>query len=885
MNEDDFRTTKGFKGYVSKPEITELTPDLLVKGSKNVLVDYASRVISRNGYQLYRQASGAIWRNLVSYYKLDSNSNDSVGSNNGSDTAISYASAGIIGNCATFNGTSKIVKTSVSGFPTGTSARSMNFWVKTTQTALQVLVRYGSLVAGQNFGLLENAGCIYFSGYGNDKQGSIPINDGNWHMVTVTYDGTTVSLYVDKNFDVSFTPTLNTTGTDLYLGTQSGSDYFFTGSLDELAIFSRALSASEISSLYNMGIGFNDLSVISGTGIKSSFDWDTSNGKTFQMRCHTGRLEFDWNGTYNLLKSGLPNSSLEFAKIWDNTEKIDVLLYVLGDTNTYKWSGGVTKLWKSTATTLTKQGVLTSKTTIAFVAGTAGTVAATITDSATNFLNAGFATGDTLYVTGSTANSRNFTIGTVTAGTITLIMSDVLTSESAGPAVTLHNGEPTWASARFLTAGTRKITYKGVDYAYTGGEATDTLTGLSAFPTVTLGDVCWQTVIALANPAAIPAYFKQDLIGVQLNQLILASTKSQEVYGSLLTDYTNFALTSPRVPGDPFEVTMDKACTCIVPIDNAAQTTSSLMFGGGTSEFFKLSFQLSQDNSNEIVRMIKLKTAAGSGLISKDAICPVKNATAYISREPTLDTLGAVENIDGTTNVPLSDLIKNDFDTYDFTNAHVKYWKRAIYIALPVMGIVLIYDLQRKLWQPPQYMPISRFAIISDWLYGHSSVCNETYKLFTGTDDNGVFIPQVARFAYNNGGRRDRIKNLSQYWSDGYISTNGQLNMKLGFGFDAILGSKIMTIMGNDSSTTAQPTGSTLGDAPLGVNPLGGSTPGALSGLNGMSRFWQVDTASNVDYTEFYMEYSMNTLGGQFAIVAHGTNQWDAGTSPVSHKK
>ena len=195
-----------------------------------------------------------------------------------------------------------------------------------------------------------------------------------------------------------------------------------------------------------------------GGSIKSSYEWNTSNGRQFSMRVYDGRLEFDWNNTYNLLKSGFASSNMEFSKIWDNTEKIDVLLSVVGDTNTYKWSGGVTKLWKSTATTLTKQGVLTAKTTIAFVAGTPGTVAATITDSDANFLNAGFAAGDTLYVTGSTANSRNFTIGSVTASTITLIMSDVLVSEAVGPAETIHKGEPTWATARFFTAGTRKIT-------------------------------------------------------------------------------------------------------------------------------------------------------------------------------------------------------------------------------------------------------------------------------------------------------------------------------------------------------------------------------------------------------------------------------------------
>lgn len=715
---------------------------------------------------------------------------------------------------------------------------------------------------------------------------------------------------------------------------------------------------------------FGSAASSNSTGIKSSYEWDTSTAKQFPIRAWGQIIEFYWNSTWNTLKSNLATPYLEFAKIWDNTEKIDVILWVMGDTNTYKWSGGVSKIASSTSTTVTKQGVLSNKTTIAFVAGTPGTVAPTITDSANGFVTAGFAAGDILYITGSPLNSRNFTIGSVIAGIITLIMTDVLVSESAGASITVHNGEPTWSSARFLTtnktignptisnatpavislsahglnigqqisfstsgalptglnvgqiyyiisagfgansfevsatlngaaintssggsgthtlyAYTRQITYLGNNYVYTGGESTDTLTGLTSFPVATPGDPVWQTSITLFNPTSIPSSFKQDLIGVQLNQLILGSTKSQEVYGSLNSDYTNFTLTSPRVPADPFKVTMDNYCTCIVPIDNQAQTTSSLMFGAGTNEFFQLSYQLSQDNANELVRMVKLKTAAGSGLISKGAIGNIKNSVAYISREPALDLLSNVEN----NNVPISDPIKNDFDTYNFTGAHVKYWKRSIYIAIPSSGIVLIYDLMRKLWQPPQTMPIGRLAIIGDWLYGHSSISNETYKLFIGTNDNGNQISQIARFAYNNGGKRDRLKNLSEFWSDGYITPNAELIHTALYGFEGILGNKSFSILGGDNSVTNPIGGSPLGDESLGNNPLGGDNLDPLTGLPGTNstlvRFYQVDTANLLDYPEYFMEYKMNTLDGQFALVGYGSNQVDAATSMVTHTK
>ncbi len=340
-------------------------------------------------------------------------------------------------------------------------------------------------------------------------------------------------------------------------------------------------------------------------------------------------------------------------------------------------------------------------------------------------------------------------------------------------------------------------------------------------------------------------------------------------------------LTSPRAPGDPAKVTMDDYATCIVPLDNIGQTTSSIIFGGGKNEFFQLLYQMAQDNSSELVRMIKFKTANGSGLIAKGAITSIKNSTAYVSREPALDILANVQNSD-KSDLPLSDIIKNDFDNYDFTGAHLKYWKRAIYVALPAEGLVLIYDLMRSLWQPPQTIPVSRLAVIGDWLYGHSSVTNETYKLFDGTNDNGNFINQVARFAYNNGGRRDLLKIMNEVWTDGYITPSGTMNIGVYLGFNGADAIKNFTLAGDDPAIVEKLPSSPMGTEPMGV--LDG-LPFGVNDLPGMVRFWQIDTVPLVDFTEMFMEYSMTTLNARFALVAYGSNMVNGETAPVSHKK
>ena len=73
--------------------------------------------------------------------------------------------------------------------------------------------------------------------------------------------------------------------------------------------------------------------------------------------------------------------------------------------------------------------------TIAFVENTAS--ADTITDTGNGFLVAGFQAGDQLTVAGSASNDGTYTIGSVAAGTITLVARDDLATELAGATVIL----------------------------------------------------------------------------------------------------------------------------------------------------------------------------------------------------------------------------------------------------------------------------------------------------------------------------------------------------------------------------------------------------------------------------------------------------------------
>lgn len=88
-----------------------------------------------------------------------------------------------------------------------------------------------------------------------------------WHHVAGTYDGHIMRLYVNGveigTNSAPEGPINPNSGGSLRIGeiTNFGSGYNFRGSVDELLIFNRSLSASEIFDLYNMSTGFFEFDV------------------------------------------------------------------------------------------------------------------------------------------------------------------------------------------------------------------------------------------------------------------------------------------------------------------------------------------------------------------------------------------------------------------------------------------------------------------------------------------------------------------------------------------------------------------------------------------------------------------------------------------------
>lgn len=622
-----------------------------------------------------------------------------------------------------------------------------------------------------------------------------------------------------------------------------------------------------------------------------SFDWQTNTNTWYSLRFNkAGDLEVYFDGDFHLLKSYPAGTAAEFIDWWDSDELLDLALFVTGGNSIESWSGGITKVASFTDTTITKQGFVEGVT-YAFNDNGANPDTIfqdSITDPTTQgFLVAGFSAGDQINVANSALNDGAYTIASVTDDTITLIASDILETEAAGANLSigwLNNG--TWAESRFLTIGTRKVLINGVEYQYTGGENSGTLTGLTSLEEsespITPGALVFQA-IGTDSPSALADY-EADRIGVINNYVFVGSTKSRIVYISKSSDYTDFSFSTPRLAGEGFSLTLDSVTSGFV-------ASESIMYiSCARDNWYNIQFALSSTTAGgEDITITKEKASPGGAAINQGSIVTIKNAVAFLSFEATVDTLGRVEFIDTPQSVPISDDIRADLEQYDLTGAHGLYWRRNLYYALPAEGLLLIYDMRWQYWQPPQLLPIGRLALIDIngdgnlTLCGHSSVCNETYVLFNGFNDNGATFKVVMAFGYENYGARFTYKTFDEAAEELYMSVNTVVTSEIRYDYKGATDIRQFEIDGSDEAIRFEPRvlGGPLGQVPEGYDPLGS----VQSEFDDLSKYRAIDTTSVEDFFERQRVFTCDSPDQRWEVIAYGENIELSDSLPLSIKR
>ena len=250
----------------------------------------AYKVVSATGTQAYAAtlSSTFVWSDILAtfksgsyasailgngpsfYYRLDESSGSTMADSSGNGRNGTYGSGFTYGIAGALSGDSDTAvepnghlvgtETATAGEPIGASAVTLEGWVRTTSTSQQTLLSYGGTGSGQSLSLMTSTAQTYGDGdFGVVTNGgsywftpSRPVDDGNWHLLDVTYNGSTVTGYMDGvAVGTAYTSvTLSTTAGSIDVGglvwcscdNVQGS----TSGLDEVALYPSALTGTQV---------------------------------------------------------------------------------------------------------------------------------------------------------------------------------------------------------------------------------------------------------------------------------------------------------------------------------------------------------------------------------------------------------------------------------------------------------------------------------------------------------------------------------------------------------------------------------------------------------------------------------------------------------------
>jgi hypothetical protein len=200
--------------------------------------------------------------------------------------SVLLTSAGASGYALQFNGVDQYVEASVGTLPIGNAVFTMELWMKSSSSATAMLLNWGTSTGNQQTAMRLANGHLQFVGGGVVVEGTASINDGNWHHVAMSYDGTDLRLYVDGAADGNAAVTMNTAGTVLRLGRENGASGagFFTGTIDEVRIWNLSKTATALNTDKNRSVAYDAAGLVvsyrlnEGSGIAAGNALGSNNG-------------------------------------------------------------------------------------------------------------------------------------------------------------------------------------------------------------------------------------------------------------------------------------------------------------------------------------------------------------------------------------------------------------------------------------------------------------------------------------------------------------------------------------------------------------------------------------------------------------------------------
>jgi hypothetical protein len=210
---------------------------------------------------------------LIAHYSFDAGTGADIsgGGNNGTIVGAT-ASAGKVGGGLTFDGADDHVVLGEIAGSDNVDELTVSAWVKSSQTTGQMNIISKQTSSTESWSLMWSSSSSGFYGFnvyntvtagGTARTGLGVVPDNNWHHVVGIYDGSNIKLYFDgvlQSTQPALTGMIKDTTLGVCVGTWSAgggacipSSGNWDGSMDDVRLYSRALTCAEVGELYALG--------------------------------------------------------------------------------------------------------------------------------------------------------------------------------------------------------------------------------------------------------------------------------------------------------------------------------------------------------------------------------------------------------------------------------------------------------------------------------------------------------------------------------------------------------------------------------------------------------------------------------------------------------
>jgi hypothetical protein len=273
----------------------------------------------------------APYNSLVGYWSFDADNSttafDLTGNNNDgtyTNGAYSSSSSGKYGSGAFFDGVDDYI---TMGTPSNlalnntwtvsawinpaTANQNTRFVLTRGQGPINYYIQGGSTTGSYYAGMVLSNGTSYYTPVATKL-----ITANSWALLTATFNGSEIDLYVNGTLNSSLTNLSGINMTNIAGGTQrfslgaraDGINQFFNGSIDEVMIFNTSLNSTQIQAIYNnqsarfVGSGYQVLPAQTvnpgnGTAVLSVDDYDSKMATNISASLSTWNSSLGYNNT------------------------------------------------------------------------------------------------------------------------------------------------------------------------------------------------------------------------------------------------------------------------------------------------------------------------------------------------------------------------------------------------------------------------------------------------------------------------------------------------------------------------------------------------------------------------------------------------------------